>query len=288
MHSKRMHTNLFNSGMDTRMTETPHYAIRGGLPGRERLRVLSRVMLESTSSLLNRLELVDGLNCLDVGCGGGDVTRELARRIAPAGRAVGIDLDATKLFVAQEEARDLGLSNLEYRQVDIRDAAGPPEYDVVYSRFVLTHLSNPEAVLSSFLKQLRPGGILALEDIDFSGSFAWPETGAFRRFYELYCTVVQNRGGNPHIGQRLPVLVKDCGLESIQVSVVQPTGLTGEVKLLNGLTMENIADAVLADGLASTEEIDQIVDELNAFAADERTVTGLPRIVQVWGRLPQS
>jgi hypothetical protein len=51
--------------------------------------------------------------------------------------------------------------------------------------------------------------------------------------------------------------------------------------------MENIADAVLADGLATTAEIDQIVRELNVFAADERTVTGLPRVVQVWERLPK-
>ncbi|QDT29935.1 methyltransferase domain-containing protein [Gimesia panareensis] len=268
------------------MGDAKHYAIRGGLPGRERLRVLGRVMSDSTASLLNQLELVDGQSCLDVGCGGGDVTRELARRVASGGRAVGVDLDATKLDLAREEAQELGLLNVEYRQLDVREATGVPEFDLVYSRFVLTHLRDPEVALGSFLKQLKPGGILAVEDIDFSGSFAWPEPPAFRRFYELYCTVVLNRGGDPHIGQRLPVLVKNAGLESIHVSVVQPTGLTGEVKLLNGLTMENIADAVLADGLASTEEIDQIVDGLNAFAADEQTVTGLPRIVQVWGRLP--
>ena len=46
------------------------------------------------------------------------------------------------------------------------------------------------------------------------------------------------------------------------MNVVQPAGTQGEVKLLNPLTMENIADAVLAEGLASCVEIDQIVAEV--------------------------
>ena len=50
--------------------------------------------------------------------------------------------------------------------------------------------------------------------------------------------------------------------------------------------MENIADAVIADQLATGEEIDQIVRELYEYAADPMTIAGTPRIVQVWGRKP--
>ena len=71
------------------MTDSTHYVIRGGLEGRERLRVLGRVMRTSSMSLFDRLGLRDGLTCLDVGCGGGDATLELARRVAPAGRVIG-------------------------------------------------------------------------------------------------------------------------------------------------------------------------------------------------------
>jgi hypothetical protein len=52
--------------------------------------------------------------------------------------------------------------------------------------------------------------------------------------------------------------------------------------------MENIADAVLQDGLATRDEIDRLVRELYDFAADPNTITGLPRVVQVWGRRPRS
>ena len=55
------------------------YVIRGGVEGRERLRVISRVLRQTTASLLDRLELQPGMSCLDAGCGGGDVTCETLR-----------------------------------------------------------------------------------------------------------------------------------------------------------------------------------------------------------------
>jgi hypothetical protein len=93
----------------------------------------------------------------------------------------------------------------------------------------------------------------------------------------------RRRGVDPNIGPRLPVLLLDAGLENVQMQVTQPAGLTGEVKLLNPVTMENIADAVLAEKLASAEEVQQLIDELYAFAHDPRTVASIVRVVQSWG-----
>lgn len=70
------------------------------------------------------------------------------------------------------------------------------------------------------------------------------------------------------------------------MNVTQPVGIEGEVKLLNALPMENIADAVLEDQLATREEIDEIVRELYEYAADPMTIAGTPRIVQAWERKP--
>lgn len=270
------------------MPDSSHYAIRGGAEGRERLRTLSRVMHGCTSALLDRLGLRDGMTGLDVGCGGGDATIEIARRVAPRGRAVGADIDETKLALARDEARQRGVANVEFRPLDVRAAGGAPEYDVVYARFLLTHLSDPAGAVGAFYRHLRPGGIVAVEDIDFDGSVAYPPSKAFTRYRELYCALVRARGGDPNIGPRLPLLLEDAGFDRVEVCVVQPIGTRGEVKLLNPLTMENIADAAVRDGLATREETDEIVRELHAFAADPKTVTGLPRVVQAWGRRPQA
>lgn len=268
------------------MADSKQYVIRGGIEGRERLRILARVMHAGSTSLFDRVGVRDGLVCLDVGCGGGDATLELARRVAPNGKAVGADIDETKLALAREEARQQGVTNIEYRLSDARELTAAPEFDVVYSRFLLTHLSDPENAVGAFSRLVRPGGFVALEDIDFSGHFTYPESKAFQRFHELYCAVVRRRGGDPNIGPRLPLFLRSCGLEDIGVSVVQPIGTHGEVKLINPLTMENIAETVLADGLATSGEIDDVVRELYDFAADENTVAGVPRVVQAWGRRP--
>jgi SAM-dependent methyltransferase len=266
------------------MTNPQSYAIRGGIEGRERLRILSRVMHESSSSLLDRLELRDGLRCLDAGCGGGDITLALAQRVGPTGKATGIDRDEAKLAIARQEAHEQCIANVEYLTADIREACAQREFDVVYARFLLTHLRNPKEVVSSFYECLRRNGKLAVEDIDFSGHFTYPSSPAFDRYHELYCTVVRRNGGDPDIGPRLPGLVKECGFDDIHVNIVQPMALAGEAKLITPITLENIAPSILEQELATREEIEELTLQLYDLAEDEMTLAGLPRVVQVWAQ----
>ena len=266
---------------------TPHYVIRGGMEGRERLRVLARVMSPTTDDLFDRVGIEPTARCLDAGCGGGDVTVALARR-AREGVAVGIDVDDTKIELARGEAAEAGVDNAEFRLQDVTDP--PPDgerFDVVYARFLLTHLPDPAAALGNMCERLVPGGVLVVEDIDFTGNFCEPHSAAFWRYVELYTRAVQSRGCDPNIGPRLPGLLRDVGLGRLGVNVVQPAGIVGEVKLLSPLTLEAIADAVLAAGLADPDELGEVVDDLYAFAAEDGTFMSIPRIVQAWGFMPR-
>ncbi len=136
---------------------------------------------------------------------------------------------------------------------------------------------------------LRNEGVLVLEDIDFAGSFCHPPNRAFTRYCDLYCGVIARRGGDAMLGPRLPGLCVDAGLEGVQVRVVQPvhSGQAPE-KALSLSTLVNIGDAVVAEGLATTAELEETVRELGAFTDDPRSLVGLPRIFQVWGRRPSA
>jgi SAM-dependent methyltransferase len=257
--------------------------IRGGFEGRERLRVLSRVLQPTTKGLFERLELVAGIACLDFGCGGGDVTFELANRIGPEGRVVGMDVDDVKIELARREAASRGLDYVEFHRADINECEMEPAFDLVYSRFLLTHLPDPSAALAKMHRALRPGGLLVIEDVDFDGHFSHPECDAFRHYVRLYSDVARRRGADANIGRRLPELLSDAGFERVQMSIAQPAGTHGEVKLISPLTMEFIAESILAEGLADRREIDRIIAELYEFARDPRTLMSLPRIVQTWG-----
>ena len=259
------------------------YIIRGGIEGRERLRILSRVMQPTTHHALRRAGIRPGMSCLDIGCGGGDLAFDMARMVGPTGRVVGTDIDHKKLELASQEAAEHGLSNAEFRFADITQTEPESEFDLVHARFVLTHLANPAQALTRMRGALRTGGVIVLEDIDFRGYFCHPESAAFWRYVELYSETVRRRGADPNIGPRLPSLLTEAGFENVRVNVVQPAGTAGEVKLITPLTMENIADAVVAEGLASPPEIERLIADLYEFAHAPGTIGCTPRIVEAWG-----
>jgi SAM-dependent methyltransferase len=259
------------------------YLIRGGVEGRDRLRILARVMRPTTLSLFDRVGIGARMTCLDVGCGGGDVTLDLACLVGHEGRVVGWDVDEIKLELARREAEEKGFGNVEYRLSDIGRSEATSEFDVVYSRFLLTHLSDPAGAVAKFGRAARPGGVVIIEDIDLEGIFCHPYSAAFQRFIELYTQAARRRGGDPNIGLRLPGLLLDAGFEGIQTNVAQPAGMDGEVKLLIVITMENIADSVVADGVAGRNEVDRMIAELYELARDKRSFVSHPRVIQAWG-----
>lgn len=262
------------------------YVIKGGQVGRDRLRVLSRVLQPTTGGLLERLAVAPSAKVLDVGCGGGDVTLSWAR-LVPEGRVVGIDVDDTKVAIARDDADASGARNVEFRVGDVGDAdLGRESFDVVYARFLLCHLPDPERVLQRMFDAVVPGGLLVVEDTDIDGSVAYPPSAAFARSLDLYTAALRGRGGDPNIGWRVPLLMQDVGVTDIAMDVVQPAGVTGDAKTIQTLTLAATRDAIVAAGLATGDEVDQVAAELAAFVARPDTVVTVARIVQTWGRKP--
>ena len=92
-------------GTDSRRPEElGAYIIKGGEEGRARLSVLARVLAPTTEALLDGFGPLGGLTVIDAGCGGGDVSFELAERVGNSGRVIAFDLDETKLASARDEA----------------------------------------------------------------------------------------------------------------------------------------------------------------------------------------
>jgi SAM-dependent methyltransferase len=261
------------------------YAIEGGRSGKARLDVLARLRAPSTSALLDRVGVAEGARCLDVGCGGGHVSLELARRVGEHGFVVGIDLDATVLDFARADAAAAGIRNVEFR-CDDGTQLGRPSYDVVYSRFLLSHIEDTTAVLAAMASALRRGGVLIAEDVDFSGCFCYPPCDAYDRYVALYRETIRRRGGNADLGPRLPSQFHSVGIRQIEVAVIQSCGLEGDAKLIMPLTLERIADAAVSEGLATARDIEQMITELYDYYADPTTLMGTPRIVQTWGAAP--
>ena len=267
--------------------ELSSYIIKGGEEGRARLSVLAGILAPTTGRLFDRFEPLGGLTAIDAGCGGGDVTFELAERVGLAGRVIGFDLDETKLAAAREEAERRQVGHVELHKGSVVEKWPAEAAALVYVRFVLTHLPVPEALLYRAMEALSPGGTIIVEDIDFDGHFCDPHCDAFFRFTQLYAEAARRRGADAFIGRRLARMLDAAGFADVGSSLVQPYGRTGDIKEVTLMTLAAIGDAVVASELATAQEIASLEAELRAFAARPDTTLSLPRIFQAWGRKPE-
>ncbi len=103
---------------------------------------------------------------LDVGCGPGTITIDLARLVAP-GSVVGIDNEPAPLGLARADAS--GVSNVTFDLGDVYRLNYPDDtFDIVHAHQVLQHVAEPVAVLREMRRVCKPGGYIAARDADYS------------------------------------------------------------------------------------------------------------------------
>jgi ubiquinone/menaquinone biosynthesis C-methylase UbiE len=259
------------------------YVIRGGQPGYDRLLLLARERWADTRALLERAGVAPGLRCIDIGCGGGEVTMAIARLVAPGGSVVGVDTDEVKLDLARRAAAERQLGNVTFAAVDATAWDEPGAYDVVYSRFLLQHLSQPGRLLRRMWAAVADGGVLIVEDADFDGWGCDPPNEGFELFLDAYRQVLARRGGDHAMGRKLYRCFLAAGIPDPQVTLVQRVH-EGEAKLLAWSTLDATADAIIAEGVAAPAEITAALASLRRFTDDPRTLICGPRVFQLWSR----
>ncbi|MFZ3007389.1 MAG: methyltransferase domain-containing protein [Phenylobacterium sp.] len=252
------------------------YIISGGMAGAARLSVLSEAMAEATGGLLDRVGIPPGARILDVGCGGGDVTRELASRTS--GPVVGLDLDEIKISMAGQDAP----ANVTFHVGGYERAQELGPFDVIYARFLLSHLTDPADAVAVFERALVPDGLLVVEDVEFSAHLCEPTRTSFRHFVQWYVAAAHRRGADAEIGPKLPAYLGRAGFIGIEARVVQPAGLTGPPKAMAALTLAGISEAVESMGVSRETLVDYISDLVKA-RDDPSVFMSLPRVTQAWG-----
>ena len=159
-----------------------------------------RTAENSAAYLLEHLE--PGMDLLDVGCGPGTITMDLAARVAP-GRVKGVDASEEVIRAAAVAAAGLATS-VDFAVDDAYHLdAADGSVDVVHAHQVLQHLDDPVAALREWRRVVRPGGLVAARDADYA-AMAWhPASPVLDRWLELYREAARRNRGEPDAGRRL-------------------------------------------------------------------------------------
>lgn len=130
-----------------------------GAEERRRLELLEQCLDPITTRSLDAIGVEPGWRCLEVGGGGGSVTRMLCERVGPAGRVAAVDLDTRFLEEIRHENLDV------FRQDVVAEGLPGTGFDLIHTRMLLVHLPTREKFLEELVAALRPGGWLLVEEL---------------------------------------------------------------------------------------------------------------------------
>ncbi|MFW0785740.1 methyltransferase domain-containing protein [Gordonia sp. CPCC 206044] len=230
----------------------------------------ARTAANSAAHLLPLLR--PGLDLLDVGCGPGSITVDLAAMVAP-GRVRGIEITEAPLAQARDTAAQRGV-DVEFAVDDAYRLTDPDDsYDVTHAHQVLQHLSDPVAALREMRRVTRPGGVVAVRDADYAAFTWWPADERLDAWLELYRTVAHGNDAEPDAGRRLLAWAHEAGFTEVTPSASVWCHATPEARAAwGGMWAERIHSAVgemaIERGLASASDLDDIAQGWRDWVAD--------------------
>ena len=216
---------------------------------------------------------VAGASVLDVGCGPGTITADIASRGATV-----IGVDAAPDVV--EKARELGVDARvgDAYALDFADDS----FDVVHSHQTLQHLARPVEALREFRRVVKPGGVVGVRDVDYAGTVIYPETEGLVLWASLYQRVHRSNGGEPDAGRRLKAWAQAAGFADVTVTTsVWTFASDADRAWWGGMWADRVlqsafATDALTKNLATQAELQLISDAWRTWAADPYGYMAMP------------
>jgi SAM-dependent methyltransferase len=262
---------------------------------RERLVAQGELLAPLTRRLFERAGITAGMRVLDIGSGSGDVALLAAQLVGPTGEVTGIDRDPAQVAYAGRRARALGLANVRFVAGDFRDIDLASPVDAIVGRLVLMYAADPLDALRRILRNLKSGGIVALQEsiVEYEGPvFIEPPDRLAARVAEWFRAGFRHAGVRPRMGLRLFGLMRKAGLApSTEIDILTPVLQGPDGALFSALAsvVRSQIPAIVASGAATEAEIEIDTLEQRMIAdAPAEGVVGYFNLghVGVWAKKP--
>ena len=180
----------------------------------ERLIQQSQLYDAITRRFFREAGISSGMKVLDIGSGAGDVAMTAAELVGPEGAVVGVDVNADILETAQARAQEAGLTNVEFVAGDARTLELGNDFDALTGRLVLMYMADPADALKQLATRLRPGGIVAFQEADFTPyrQMERPDTPVANNLINWVLEVFERSGAHIDMGFGLYRAFVEAGL----------------------------------------------------------------------------
>ena len=232
-----------------------------------------------------------GMKVLDVGSGAGDVALLLADLVGPRGSVVGVEMNPVILETARARVDAAGWTNIAFLDGDVTNIVLDDDFDAVVGRWILMYLPDPVAVLRGLVGRVRPGGIIAFLENDFTyPPTTFPSAPLHQQVMRWTTPPPGSPGPDQQMGSKLHQTYLDAGLPVPQLRLDAPVGggedWPGYAYVAD--TVRSLLPMMEQMGLVSAEDVDvdTLADRLRAEALGLRGVQMLPIVMGAWARKP--
>jgi SAM-dependent methyltransferase len=271
------------------MAGSEQYLLGHSAAEEERLRQQSDHLMADSQWLLDQVGIQPGWRAIDVGCGPRGILDLLADRVGPRGSVVGLERSPATAALAQEFVADRGLANVSVLQGDARATSLPREsFDFVHMRLVLINVPRPEEIIAEVVALARPGGVVAVYEVDWVSHLYEPALPAFPRLMGAFQAHAAAQGIDLNIGRKLPGLLRRAGLVEVKANPtidLYPPGDPRRSLLLQ--FVEYVRGGIVGAGLLQDGELNDLLATLRTHLDDPETLVVSNLSVQAWGRKPE-
>jgi ubiquinone/menaquinone biosynthesis C-methylase UbiE len=272
--------------VDLREPGTPEYVLGASALERHRLLMQCELLKPQARAMLDEIGVGKNWWTIDIGCGPLGILDVLAEQTGPGAEVIGLERDPNMLEFGHELMSQRGLESVRLIQGDAHNTEMPESsFDLAHARLLLVNVPNPMGVVAEMTRIVRPGGWVALEEIDWLSWVCEPMHPAWARLLKINIEIWSKRGMDVFIGRKLPRMLMHAGLTDVQSRIHLPVYRNDHDYQFLLLAFSKInRDEMIEKGYVSEAEYTDLTESLKEHLSQPDTFTMWSLFCQAWGR----